>query len=186
MSVQDVLSQTEEKMQKAISAVKKDFSEVSTGRANPAMVEEMKVDYYGAMTPINQIASVGIPDAQTITIQPWDKGALEPIEKAIMASNLGITPNSDGERIRLSVPPLSEERRKELIKVAKDMAEKGKIALRNIRKEANDKIKKMQSDSEIAEDAGFKGLDSVQKLIDKYTKDVDFIFEKKSKDLLAI
>lgn len=186
MAISEVFQQTEEKMKKSIDAVRKEFSEVSTGRANPALVEDMRIDYYGTPTPLKQIAAVSAPDAQTIMIQPWDKSAIVDIERGIQQSNINITPNNDGNVIRLIVPALSEERRKEMIKIVKDMAEKGRVSLRSARRDANDKIKKLQSDSAISEDDSFKAQDRIQKLTDKYIADIDTLFEKKSKDLLEI
>ena len=186
MGVKEIIAQTEGIMKKTIDSVHHEFAEVRTGRAHPGLVEEMTVLYYGTPTPLKQMAGVSSPDAGTLVIQPWDPSALADIEKAILSSKLGITPNNDGKIIRLSVPPLSEERRKEMAKVVKDMSEKGRVSLRTIRREANDKIIKLKKDSVIAEDDSFKGQEAIQKLTDKYIKDVDALLEKKTKDLMTL
>ncbi len=186
MAVKDVIAQTNVIMKKAIDSVVHEFSEVRTGRAHPGLVEELHVIYYGVSTPLKQMAAVSSPDASSLVIQPWDPSALPEIEKAILGSRLGITPNNDGKIIRLSVPPLSEERRKEMAKVVKDMAEKGRVSLRTIRREANDKIIKLKKDSVISEDESFKGQEEIQKLTDKFIKEIDALLDKKSKELMTI
>ncbi|MBF0122683.1 MAG: ribosome recycling factor [Candidatus Omnitrophica bacterium] len=186
MGVKDIIAQTDVFMKKAIESVSREFGEVRTGRAHPALVEELHVNYYGTMTPIKQVATVNSPDPSCLVIQPWDPSALVEIEKAILASKLGITPNNDGKVIRLVVPHLSEERRKEMAKVVKDMAEKGRVSLRTIRREANDKIAKLKKDSAATEDESFKGQEDIQKLTDKYIKEIDTVLDKKSKELLSI
>ncbi|MBF0331938.1 MAG: ribosome recycling factor [Candidatus Omnitrophica bacterium] len=186
MGVKDAVHEADSKMKKAIEAMMREFSEVRTGRAHPGLVEEMQVNYYGAPTPMKQIAAVSSPDASCLIIQPWDPSALAEIEKAILSSKLGITPNNDGKIIRLVVPHLSEERRKEMTKVVKDMAEKGRVSLRSIRRESNEKISKLKKDNVISEDDDFKGQEDVQKLTDKYIKEVDAILEKKNKELMSI
>jgi ribosome recycling factor len=186
MGLKDVVVQTDVLMKKAVDSVVREFSEVRTGRAHPALVEELHIDYYGTPTPVKQVAAVSAPDASSLIIQPWDPSALPEIEKALMNSKIGGTPNNDGKMIRLVIPPLSEERRKELAKMVKDMAEKGRVSLRSIRREANDKIARLKKDSVISEDDNFKGQEEVQKLTDKFIKEVDTILERKSKDLLNI
>jgi len=186
MGLKDVITQTDATMKKTVESVLREFNEVRTGRAHPSLVEELHIDYYGAPTPIKQVAAVSAPDAASLLIQPWDPAALPEIEKALMASKIGGTPNNDGKMIRLVVPPLSEERRKELAKMVKDMAEKGRVSLRSVRREANEKITKLKKDSVISEDENFKGQDEVQKLTDRHIKEVDAILEKKSKDLMTI
>ncbi|MEI8011938.1 MAG: ribosome recycling factor [Candidatus Omnitrophota bacterium] len=186
MGVKETVHETEARMKKAIEAVVREFSEVRTGRAHPGLVEELHVNYYGAPTPVKQIAAVSSPDASCLIIQPWDPGALVEIEKAILASKLGITPNNDGKVIRLVVPPLSEERRKEMAKVVKEMAEKGRVALRAIRRDENEKISKLKKENVISQDDEFKGQEEIQKLTDKYIKEVDAVLEKKNKELLSI
>lgn len=181
--IKDVLIQTEAKMKKTMETLTHEFGEVRTGRAQPALIEEMHVEYYGSPTTVRQIAAVSSPDARTVVIQPWDANALADIERAITTSKLGINPMNDGKILRLVFPQLSAERREEMIKVVKDMAEKGRVALRSIRRDANDRIQKMQKDSSVSEDDSKKGQDAVQKMTDKYTKDIDGTLEKKSKDL---
>ncbi len=186
MGVKEVVAQTEGIMKKTLESVHHEFAEVRTGRAHPGLVEELSVLYYGVPTQLKQMAAVSSPDASCLVIQPWDPSALADIEKAILASKLGITPNNDGKIIRLAVPPLSEERRKEMAKVVKDMSEKGRVSLRTIRREANDKIVKLKKDSVISEDDSFKGQEVIQKLTDRFIKEVDVLLEKKTKDLMTI
>lgn len=186
MPVKGVISQTESLMKKAEEALSREFAEVRTGRAQPSLVEEMQINYYGTMTPIKQVASVVSPDPSTLLIQAWDPSALAEIEKAILGSKLGITPNNDGKIIRLSIPPLSEERRKEMAKVVKDMAEKGRISLRTIRREANERIVKLHKDSTVSEDLSFKAQEDIQKLTDRFIKDVDVMLERKNKELMTL
>jgi len=184
MPVKEILQQTEMKMKKTVESVKREFSEVRTGRAHPGLIEGMHVDYYGTPTMIKQIAAISIPDASSIIIQPWDITAIGAIEKTILNSKLGIMPSNDGKIIRLLIPPLSEERRREMTKVVKEMAENGRVSLRSIRREANDKIKKMQHDHIISEDDSFKSQEKIQKLIDKYIQDVDKILGEKQRELV--
>jgi len=156
MLVKELIQQTETKMKKTIESAKREFNEVRTGRAHPGLIEGMHVDYYGTPTMIKEIASISIPDPRTVLIQPWDITAITEIEKTISTSSLGAMPSNDGKVIRLNIPPLSEERRKELAKVVKDMAEKTRISLRSVRRDSNDKAKKMKADKEISEDDEFK------------------------------
>ena len=186
MSAKDVISQTEGKMKKALESVAREFSEVRTGRAHPGLFEGLHANYYGTPTMIKQMASISTPDAKTIIIQPWDVTAIPEIEKAISTSNLGLTPMNDGKMIRVSIPPLSKERREELAKVIKDMSENGRVSLRTIRRDANDKIKKMQSDKLVSEDESFKAQDQIQKTTDKYIQEVDKILEAKQKELTEV
>jgi ribosome recycling factor len=181
--IKDVLTQTEAKMKKTMETLTREFGEVRTGRAQPSLIEEMHVEYYGSPTTIRHIAAVSSPDPRTVVIQPWDANAIADIERAITTSKLGINPMNDGKIVRLSFPQLSAERREEMIKVVKDMAEKGRVALRSIRRDSNERIQKLQKDSSIAEDDSKKGQDAVQKMTDKYIKDIDVTLEKKSKDL---
>ena len=183
MFIKDVLRDTENKMKQSLEAVRREFSEVRTGRANPHLIEGLRIDYYGTPTPLKQIASIGIPDARLIVIQPWDPSSIEEIEKAILKSNLGITPSNDGKVVRLAVPPLSDERRQELAKVVKNMAEDGRISLRTFRRGAVETVRKLESDGKISEDERFRGQDEIQKLIDKYTKEVEAILTSKEKEL---
>lgn len=184
MAVKEVVQETETKMKKTLESVSREFAEVRTGRAHPGLIEGLHIDYYGTPTMVKQLASIAIPDAQTIAIQPWDISAIVEIEKAILKSKIGVVPSNDGKTVRLSIPKLSKERRQELSKVVKDMAENGRVSLRTIRREANDKIKKMQTENRISEDDSFHGQEEVQKLTDRYIKEVDKILESKNKELV--
>ncbi|HBO97220.1 MAG TPA: ribosome recycling factor [Candidatus Omnitrophica bacterium] len=180
----EIVQQTEANMKKALESARREFSEVRTGRAHPGLIEGMHVDYFGTSTLLKQLASISVPDPRTVLIQPWDISVIPELEKTITNSNLGATSTNDGKVVRLSIPLLSEERREELKKVVKDMAEKSRISLRTIRREANDKIKKMESDKTIPEDEGFKVHDAIQKLTDKYIVEIDRLLEEKSKALM--
>ena len=176
----------EEKMDKSINSVAADFAAVRAGRANAAVLDRINVDYYGVPTPIQQVASVGSPDPRTLMIQPWDKSCLKLIERAILESDLGINPQNDGASIRLSFPQLTEERRKELVKQIHKYAENGKVAIRNIRRDAMDAFKKMQKASEITED-DLKDLEKkLQKLTDDKCKEVDSVLAAKERELMAV
>ena len=176
----------EEKMDKSINSVAADFAAVRAGRANAAVLDRISVDYYGAPTPIQQVASIGSPDPRTLVIQPWDKSCLKLIERAILESDLGINPQNDGVSIRLSFPQLTEERRKELVKQIHKYAENGKVAIRNIRRDAIDSFKKMQKASEITED-DLKDLEKkLQKLTDDKCKEVDNVLAAKERELMAV
>ena len=176
----------EEKMDKSINSVAADFAAVRAGRANAAVLDRISVDYYGAPTPIQQVASIGSPDPRTLVIQPWDKSCLKLIERAILESDLGINPQNDGVSIRLSFPQLTEERRKELVKQIHKYAENGKVAIRNIRRDAMDSFKKMQKASEITED-DLKDLEKkLQKLTDDKCKEVDNVLAAKERELMAV
>ena len=174
------------RMIKTAEVLSTQFDTVRAGRANAAVLDQIEVDYYGSPTPIRQIASISSPDARTLLIQPWDGSTLKLIEKAILTSELGINPQNDGKQIRLSFPPLTEERRKELIKGASKTGEEAKVALRNIRRDAMDKFKSAQKKSEITEDELHEGEDKLQKLTDKYVKEVDAMVAKKSKELAEV
>ena len=179
-----ILSDAESKMKKAVEATKRDFSTVRTGRANAALVEHIKVEYYGSLVPINQVANISVPDSRTLEMKPWDPQALSEIEKAILKSDIGISPNNDGKVIRLSMPPLTEERRKEFVKLVHKFAEGGRVAIRSVRQDANkalDHIKK-----EIAEDEFKKHHDHVQKMTDLYTQEIGKLSEHKEKEIMEI
>lgn len=181
--LKDLKRDVEGKMKKTIESVQREFSEVRTGRAHPGLIEGLHVDYYGTPTPLKQVASISIPDPRTVAIQPWEPSLIVEIEKAITNSKLGITPNNDGKLVRLSIPTLSEERREELKKITKEMAEHGRVSLRTIRREANDQIKKLKGDNKISEDDKFRSEDEIQKLTDRYIEEIDKILEKKNKEL---
>ena len=173
-------------MDKTIEALKFEFSTIRAGRANAQMLDKIRVDYYGTPTPINQVGSISVPEPRPLLINPWDKSAMKDIEKAIMNSDLGLNPTNDGDVIRLNIPALTEERRIELTKQAKKASEEFKVRIRNERRDANDKLKKMQKDGEITEDELKRGQDDVQKLTDKYTKEIDVLLAAKEKDIMAV
>ncbi len=184
--MQSVLDDGKKRMEGAIASLEKEFSKLRTGRASSSLVDNLVVDYYGTPTPLNQLASVSIPDSRTITIQPWDRGAFGDIEKTIQKSDLGLNPVNDGKIIRISIPPLTEERRKELVKVAKKYSEDAKISIRNVRRDLNDSLKKLEKDKEITEDDLRKHQDEVQKLTDDFVKKCDTQFGDKEKEILEI
>ena len=176
----------ENKMKKTCEALTAQLATIRAGRANAAVLDQIQVDYYGVPTPIQQVASVGSPDPRSLLITPWDKTVLKPIEKAILTSDLGINPQNDGHSIRLVFPPLTEERRKDLVKMTKKYGEEAKVAIRNIRRDAVDKFKKQQKASEITEDDYKIAEKDIQKLTDDYIKELDKICEKKEKELTEI
>ena len=176
----------EEKMKKSIESVANDFAAVRAGRANASVLNRIHVDYYGTPTPISQMASVAVPDSRTITIQPWDKGGISVVEKAILKSDLGLTPVNDGRIIRINIPPLTEERRKELVKVARKYTEDAKVAVRNVRRDANDSLKKLEKEKTITEDEQKKAEAEVQKLTDKFVADADKRSQAKEKEIMDI
>jgi ribosome recycling factor len=183
MTTKEVLHNTEEKLKKAIDFVTRNFAEVRTGRANPTIVEGLHVNYYDTPTMLKQLASISVPDAHMLLIQPWDPSAIAEIEKAILKSNLGIMPSNDGKVIRLAVPSLSKERRLELAKIVHKMAEDGRISLRTIRHESKALLEKLEKDKLVTEDDKFRGIDEVQKIVDKYTVRVDDILKSKEKEI---
>lgn len=182
----EILLETEEKMSKALESTKIKFSHIRAGRANVSMIDGVKVDYFGQMTPLNQVGSISAPESRLIVIDPWDKSLIPAIEKEILKANLGFNPSNDGRVIRLILPELTEDRRKEYVKLVRKDAEEGKIALRNIRKEANTKLKKLEKDSEISEDDLKNGETKVQKLTDKFVESIDEVLAKKEKELMSI
>ncbi|MFO8032719.1 MAG: ribosome recycling factor [Desulfohalobiaceae bacterium] len=184
--MQSVFKDCEGRMQKAIQSLEKDFSKLRTGRASTSLVEDIVVDYYNTPTPLNQLASISIPDSRTIAIQPWDKSSMSNVEKAIQKSDLGLNPNNDGKVIRINIPPLTEERRKELAKVAKKYTEDAKIAVRNIRREANEALKKMKNNKEISEDDMRSGYDKVQEMTDRYVAQADQALSDKEKEIMEL
>ena len=184
--MQEQIKSHEAKMPKSLDVLSKELAAVRAGRANPAVLDKITVEYYGAPTPLNQVAAISTPDPRTLAVQPWDGSVLKAIEKAIQVSDLGINPQNDGKQIRLNFPPLTEERRKELIKGVSKTGEEAKVALRNIRRDALDKFKAAQKKSEITEDELHDGEDKMQKLTDKYVKEVDAMVAKKSKELAEV
>ena len=186
MDIDTILLDTEDRMEKNMAALERDFQKLRTGRATTALVDGIKADYYGTPTPISQMASVAVPDSRTITIQPWDRGAFASVEKAILKSDLGLTPVNDGKIIRISIPPLTEDRRKELGKLARKSGEEAKVAVRNVRRDANDQLKKLEKDKAISEDELKKATDDVQKLTDKYVAKVDEKCAVKEKEIMDL
>jgi ribosome recycling factor len=171
-------------MEKSITDLKNELKRVRTGRASVSILDGIRADYYGTPTPLSQMASLSVPESRLITIQPWDVSAIKEIEKAILKSDLGLTPSNDGKIIRISIPPLTGERRKELVKVVHKMTEEHKIALRNIRRDSNEMIRDLKKESEISEDDAFKAQDKVQKITDDHIKVVDDIFKEKENEIL--
>lgn len=184
--IKDIMASHEERMQKTLEALKKEFASLRAGRATPALLDKVAVDYYGTPTPVNQVAKISVPEPRMIVIQPWEKPMLHEIEKALMKSDLGLTPNSDGAAIRLTIPQLTQERREDLKKSINKKAEEAKVALRNLRRDANDAIKKLEKAKSITEDESKKGQEDAQKLVDKYVKLVDTAKTAKEKEVMEI
>ena len=184
--MKEVIQQTEEKMKKAIAATQRDFASVRTGRAAPALLDRISVDYYGTETPIKGMANISVPDARTLLIQAYDRQSVQLIEKAIQKSDLGLTPNTDGNVIRLNIPMLTEERRKELAKVLSKSAEEGKIAIRNVRRDGQDALKRKEKAGELTEDERKRGEDQVQKLTDRFVKELDELLAAKTKEVMEV
>ncbi len=184
--VNDILKETKERMDKAVEAIARDLARLRTGKATPSLLDSIKVDYYGTELPINQVASIAVPEARLIVIQPWDKNAIEPIVKAIQGSDLDLPPQSDGNVIRIAIPALTEERRRDLTKVVGKLAEEGKVSIRNIRRDAVEQIKKGQNDGDIPEDNAKKATDDVQKATDDATKRIDELRKKKEEEVLSL
>jgi ribosome recycling factor len=182
--LESTYQETRERMQKSIDALQKDLKRVRTGRASLSLIDGIKADYYGTLTPLAQMASLQVPESRLITIQPWDVSAIKEIEKAIMKSDLGLTPSSDGKMIRIAIPPLTEQRRKELVKVVNKTCEDYKVAIRNIRRDANELIKGFKKDGDVSEDDAFKAQDQIQRITDEFVKMVDDIYKEKEKEIL--
>ena len=182
----EIINQCEQKMQKSIEALKKDFATIRTGKANPAILNGITVEYYGSPMPINQIASVSAPEPQMILIKPYDKSILKAIEKAIQTSELGFNPQNDGDVVRIPIPALTEQTRKDLVKQAKKIAEENKVAIRNIRRDGMDQLKKLEKDSLISEDELKRRSDELQKVTDKYIENIDKAASEKEKDIMSI
>ena len=182
--IDSVYDETREGMQKTIAALNKELTRVRTGRASLSLLDGIRVDYYGTLTPLNQMSSLAVPESRLITVQPWDGTLLKAVEKAILKSDLGITPSNDGKIIRIAIPPLTEERRKELVKIVHGICEDHKIAVRNTRRDANDLVKSLRKDGEVAEDDAFKAQDRIQQITDEFIKQVDDIYSEKEKEIL--
>lgn len=186
MPVKALLNQGEEKMKKTIAEIKKEFSNIRTGRANPLILDKINIEYYGSVTPLRQIANVSVQDGTTLVIQPYDKTVLNEIEKAILKSDIGVTPNSDGSNIRITFPPLTEDRRKELVKNVKKIGEENKVAIRNIRRDMADSLKKLEKSESLPEDEVKKEQDTIQKITDKFVKEIDILVADKEKEVLSV
>ncbi|HEU4965113.1 MAG TPA: ribosome recycling factor [Bacilli bacterium] len=184
--VNDLLKNLDERMDKALGNVKREFATVRAGRANPAMLDRVQVDYYGTPTPINQLANVSIPEPRQLVIQPWDKSALADIERAIIKSDLGITPSNDGSVIRLVIPQLTEQRRKDLAKQVKGLAEDGRVAVRNIRRDVNDDLKKAEKNGDISEDDSRRAQEKVQATTDRFIGEIDKLLTAKEQEILEV
>lgn len=184
--IKDILASHEERMQKSIEALKREFASLRAGRATPSLLDKVMVDYYGAPTPVNQIAKVAVPEPRMIMIQPYEKSILHDIEVAIMKSDLGLSPNSDGTAIRLAIPALTQERRQDIVKQVNKKSEEAKVAIRNVRRDGNDAIKKLEKAKEITEDDSKRGQESIQKLVDKYIKLVDEAKAIKEQEIMEV
>ncbi|MEB3197624.1 MAG: ribosome recycling factor [Candidatus Sericytochromatia bacterium] len=186
MSTQDIIHRAEDKMKKAIAATQRDFASIRTGRASAALLDRISVDYYGAETPIKSMGNISTPDSRTIQIQVFDRGSVGLVEKAIHKSDLGLTPNTDGQLIRLNIPPLTEERRKDMVKVAKKSAEDGRVAIRNVRRDEMDAVKKLEKANECTEDDRKRSEDQIQKLTDRFIKELDELLAHKEREILEV
>jgi len=182
----DILKDAEERMAKSVVSLKQAFSKVRTGRAHASLLDHIKVDYYGSDVPLSQVANISVAEARTLTITPWEKPMVPVVEKAIMTSDLGLNPSTSGQVIRVNLPPLTEERRKDMIKVVRSEAESGRVAIRNIRRDANGDFKDLLKEKEITEDEERSAEDAVQKLTDKYIAEVDALLQQKEQDLMEI
>jgi ribosome recycling factor len=186
MTVQDTLRDAEQKMRSAVSVTQDELASVRTGRANPKLLDRLTVDYYGTQVALNQLASFSVPEPRLLVIQPFDRAAMSSMEKAILTSDLGLTPSSDGNVIRLSFPPLTEERRKELIKLARDRAEEGKVSVRNVRRHAKDALERLEHDHAISEDDLRRAERELQHLTDQFVAEIDKLLERKEQELMEV
>ena len=181
----EIMIEMKRKMDRALEVLGQDFSRIRTGRASVTLLEGIKVDTYGTAMPISQVASLAAPEPRLLTVQPWDTALMSDLEKAILRSDLGLTPSNDGKIIRIPIPPLTTERRKELVKSTKKMAEESKVALRNLRRDANEQLKELKKDKQISEDEAFKAQDEVQKVTDDYIKKLDALAAEKEKEIMS-
>ena len=184
--INDVIADARARMQKAIEATKHEFASLRTGRASPVLLEQIRVDYYGVPTPITQVATVTVPEPRLLVIHPWDKKMVKDVEKAILKSELGLVPSTDGVLVRVPIPSLTEERRRELVKVARKHAEEGRVAIRNVRREAKEMIEQLEEDGEVSEDESKRGLDELQKLTDKSIAEIDALLATKDKEIMEL
>jgi ribosome recycling factor len=186
MPIQDVTNKAQAAMKKAIEHLQQEFSKVRTGRASAAILDPVRVDYYGSPMPLNQVGSVAVPDARTIVVQPFEKAMLSPIEKAIREADLGLNPSNDGNVVRVPVPMLTEERRKEIVKTCKKAAEESRVAVRNLRRDYNEVLKKVEKDEHLSEDDRKRGEGDIQKITDRFIKDIDDVLAKKEKEVMEV
>lgn len=186
MTAQEVIQQTEYKMGVTVEKLREDFTRIRTGRASTGLLDKIKVDYYGCPTPINQVAQVGVGDAHTLTVQPWEKNMVKVVEKAIRDSDLGLNPATSGDVIRIPLPPLTEERRRELSKIVKGFGEDAKVAVRNLRRDANGQIERLEKDKEISEDDQRRLETDIQKLTDRYVAEIDKVITEKEKEIMTV
>ncbi len=186
MTVKDILESHEDKMKKALEVLRKEYGSLRAGRATPALLDKITVDYYGTPTPLNQVGNISVPEPRQLIIQPWERTLLGAIEKAILKSDLGLTPNNDGSVIRLNIPQLTQQRRSELVKVVHKKAEDDRVAIRNLRRDANEAVKKLEKDKVISEDEVKKAQDDIQKLTDKYIKEIDHVMAAKEKEIMEV
>lgn len=184
--ISDVLKDAEERMRKGVESLRREYTVIRAGRANPSMLERVTVDYYGAPTPVNQLANISVPEPRMLILQPWDKTSLPAIEKAIMKSDLGLNPSSDGNVIRLIIPQLTAERRTELVKTVKKKAEESRVVVRNIRRDINDQLKKLEKDHTASEDEIKRAQEDVQKMTDKFIKEIDTTMESKEQEIMDV
>ena len=182
--IDDIYQETKESMGKTVEALKRELQRIRTGRASLSVLDGIKVDYYGTPTPLNQMATLAVPESRQITVQPWDASVIKDIEKAILKSDLGLTPSNDGKILRISIPPLTEERRKELVKVIHKICEDHKVTVRNIRRDSNELLKSLKKDGDISEDEAFRSQDQVQKITDEHIKRIDECYSEKEKEIL--
>jgi ribosome recycling factor len=184
--IDGILEETGERMKKSLSAFKRELAGIRTGRATTALLDSIRVETYGQSMPLNQVASVSVPESRLILVQPWDRTIVADVEKAIHKSDLGLVPNTDGNVIRLAIPPLTEERRQDLVKIVRKQAEEARVSVRNIRRDSNDVLKKAQKDGTVSEDESHKAMDEVQELTDKYVKEIDGVLKTKEAEIMEV
>lgn len=184
--IDDIKQDANQRMDKSVNALVENLAKVRTGRAHPSLLDHIMVNYYGSDTPLKQVANIGVEDARTLTVQPWEQNIVSAVEKALMQSDLGVTPNTAGTLIRLPMPPLTEERRKDMVKIVRGEAEQGRVAIRNIRRDANSELKELVKEKLISEDDERRGQEIIQKLTDQHVKDIDELLGKKEADLMSV
>ena len=184
--IDETLQDAEQRMGKAVEALRRELATVRTGRASPALIEHLRIDYYGTPTPLNQLATIGVPDARLLTIQPWDKNALGPIEKSIQKSELGLNPSNDGNIIRLAIPPLTEDRRKDMVKTVHKKVEEGRVSIRNVRRDAHDMLRELLREKEISEDEEHRAQEQLQKVTDRFIAEAEDVGQEKERELLEV